>query len=99
HIGVGLARREPCDGKSFRTFPGWNGDWAYHGDDGNKYDGTGRGEKYGPRYTKGDRIGCGVDFRDRTIYYTKHGKFLGKQCPSYSSAYYRELMRCRSCPQ
>lgn len=57
-------------------------DWAYHGDDGKNYSGTGKGESYGPTYTKGDRIGCGVDFKDRTIYYTKNGQFFGEHEPS-----------------
>lgn len=59
--------------------PGWNNGWGYHGDDGKKYSASGPAEPYGPTYTKGDKIGCGVNFEDESIYYTKNGQFLGKK--------------------
>lgn len=79
HIGVGLSRWGPAGEKDFRTFPGWNTDWAYHGDDGKYYIGTGKGTCYASTYTKGDKIGCGVDYSKARIYYTKNGRFLGER--------------------
>ena len=32
--------------------------------------------KYGEIYAKGDTIGCGVDLENKSIFYTKNGKFL-----------------------
>ena len=32
--------------------------------------------KYGETFAKGDIIGCGVDFINKSIFYTKNGKFL-----------------------
>lgn len=59
--------------------PGWfPGSWAYHGDDGLIYDGyEDNGRRYGETYTKDDTIGCGVDLKRHTIYFTKNGKYLG----------------------
>lgn len=62
----------------FQTFPGWDSNWAYHGDDGARYTGTGWGVPFGPTYGEGDTVGCGVDFRDGTVYYTVNGRYLGK---------------------
>ncbi|CUS15646.1 unnamed protein product [Tuber aestivum] len=53
------------------------GSIAYHGDDGGFYhNGDGR-EIYGPTYSAGDVIGCGVDFVNDRIFFTKNGEFLG----------------------
>jgi hypothetical protein len=32
----------------------------------------------GPKYARGDTIGCGVDFAERVIFFTKNGELLGK---------------------
>lgn len=37
---------------------------GYHGDDGNKFHRSGRGQRFGPRFGAGDTIGCGLDFSD-----------------------------------
>lgn len=36
------------------------------------------GESYGPMYTCGDTIGCGVNFKTKTMFFTKNGSVLGK---------------------
>ncbi|KAJ2892093.1 hypothetical protein GGI21_005688, partial [Coemansia aciculifera] len=63
---------------SVHRLPGWDqGSWGYHGDDGNSFSGDGRGSKYGPGFTTGDTVGCGVDFTKRRIFFTRNGFFLG----------------------
>lgn len=57
---------------------GWDPDsYGYHGDDGYSFAGSGSGKPYGPCFTTGDIIGCGVNFADNTAFYTKNGSFLG----------------------
>ena len=65
----------------FQTLPGWDSNWGYHGDDGRSFTGTGWGARFGPTYGPGDTVGCGVDFRDGTVYYTVNGRYLGKSVP------------------
>ena len=68
--------------------PGWwcrVESYGYHGDDGRffawKNPGPSVGgdfdEVFGPKYGPGDVIGCGVDFANRTLFFTKNGEFLG----------------------
>ncbi|KAL8688974.1 MAG: hypothetical protein Q9218_005244 [Villophora microphyllina] len=67
------------------AFPGWPSptapnalSWAYHGDNGGFY--TSYKRKVGTSisqaepYGFGDTVGCGVDFGEGTIYFTKNGK-------------------------
>ena len=60
--------------------PGWLGTgaptWGYHGDDGKKFACSGSGEQYSGTYGLGDTVGCGVDFTNETIFYTKNGSLL-----------------------
>ncbi|PNY28842.1 Ran-binding protein 10 [Tolypocladium capitatum] len=57
---------------------GWEPEsWAYHGDDGRCYTGQTNGRTYGPTFNAGDVVGCGVDFRDRTAFFTRNGVKLG----------------------
>lgn len=57
---------------------GWDPEsWGYHGDDGHSFAGSGSGKTYGPCFTTGDIIGCGVNFAEQSAFYTKNGKFLG----------------------
>jgi Ran-binding protein 9/10 len=59
--------------------PGWEPDsWAYHGDDGMTFNCTANGKNYGPKYSSGDVIGCGVNFRTGQAFFTKNGVNLGK---------------------
>ncbi|KAH0364243.1 purine and uridine phosphorylase, partial [Aureobasidium melanogenum] len=77
-IAIGLG-----NGSSLGTgMPGWKaGSWAYHGDDGKKFDETsgGRGESYNETYGTGDTICCGIDFNSNTVDFYKNGTPLGTE--------------------
>ncbi|KDQ54931.1 hypothetical protein JAAARDRAFT_354484 [Jaapia argillacea MUCL 33604] len=58
--------------------PGWERhSWGYHGDDGYSFAAEKTGTPYGPRFENGDIIGCGIDFSQYKVFYTKNGAFLG----------------------
>ncbi|KAI8378184.1 concanavalin A-like lectin/glucanase domain-containing protein [Choanephora cucurbitarum] len=74
YIGIGFCAAT----NKLERLPGWDPDsWGYHGDDGHSFEGSGTGKNYGPCFTTGDVIGCGVNFADNSAFYTKNGKFLG----------------------
>jgi hypothetical protein len=58
--------------------------WVYRGSDGKVVGSTGRFSDLtvlpltGPKYARGDTIGCGVDFAERVIFFTKNGELLGR---------------------
>ena|ERR1043166_3545497 len=57
---------------------GWElNTFGYHGDDGKKFRSFYTGRDYGPPFTAGDTIGCGINFYNRTAFYTKNGICLG----------------------
>lgn len=59
-------------------FSGWDKhSYGYHGDDGHSFCSSGTGQPYGPTFTTGDVIGCGVNLIDNTAFYTKNGHNLG----------------------
>ena len=62
--------------------PGWMGNgapsWGFHGDDGHRFANQMVGEEYSVGYGPGDTVGCGVNFTDGTIFYTKNGSLLRK---------------------
>ncbi|XP_034230494.1 SPRY domain-containing protein 3-like [Thrips palmi] len=59
YIAIGLTRKDYPD----RRNPGWNkGSIGYHADDGKIFMGSGKGDPFGPRCHKGDRMGCGIYF-------------------------------------
>jgi hypothetical protein len=39
--------------------------------------GPGANKQYGPKFSTGDIIGCGIDFRDMSAFFTKNGIHLG----------------------
>ena len=75
-IGVGFSGNKA----SLEKLPGWEPDsWAYHGDDGMSFCCQSTGKQYGPTFTTGDVIGCGVNFLTNQAFFTKNGVFLGKR--------------------
>ena len=60
--------------------------WGYHGDDGRLFGGelsTRGGTPYGPTFSEGDTVGCGVNFDTGTAFYTKNGEIIGQCCPFF----------------
>jgi hypothetical protein len=63
---------------NFFLLPGWDKlSYGYHGDDGNAFCGSGTGQVYGPTFTTGDVIGCGLNLIEGSCFYTKNGHNLG----------------------
>ncbi|KAK0387185.1 hypothetical protein NLU13_5498 [Sarocladium strictum] len=61
---------------------GWEPEsWGYHGDDGQCLTAHSVGKYYGQPFNAGDVIGCGVNFRDNTAFFTKNGARLHKLDP------------------
>ena len=59
--------------------PGWKyGSWAYHGDDGKKFSEVGIRAAYGPTYSTGDVVGCGLEIQTGSVFFTKNGENLGE---------------------
>ncbi|KAJ6261718.1 hypothetical protein Dda_2516 [Drechslerella dactyloides] len=73
-IGVGF-----CAGDVLlNRLPGWEPySWGYHGDDGKVFCCTGVGKPYGPQFDTKDIIGCGVNFRTNSAFFTINGRNLG----------------------
>ncbi|XP_063994191.1 ran-binding protein 9 isoform X2 [Diachasmimorpha longicaudata] len=74
YMGIGLS----AHGVNVNRLPGWDKhSYGYHGDDGHSFCSSGTGQPYGPTFTTGDIIGCGVNLVDNTAFYTKNGHHLG----------------------
>ncbi len=74
YMGVGLS----AQGVNMNRLPGWDkNSYGYHGDDGHSFCSSGTGQAYGPTFTTGDVIGCGVNLVDGSCFYTKNGHNLG----------------------
>ncbi|XP_014239826.1 ran-binding protein 9 [Cimex lectularius] len=74
YMGIGLS----AQGVNMNRLPGWDKhSYGYHGDDGHSFCSSGTGIPYGPTFTTGDIIGCGVNLIDNTCFYTKNGHNLG----------------------
>ena len=58
---------------------GWEAEsWGYHGDDGRIFTSHNVGKHYGPQFNKGDVVGCGINFKENSAFYTRNGVHLGK---------------------
>ncbi|XP_061779697.1 SPRY domain-containing protein 3-like [Nerophis lumbriciformis] len=73
--------------------PGWLPDSvALHADDGKLYNGNTQGQQFGPKCSRGDRIGCGIsldaDDGQLTVFFTKNGKEVGRVDMEASEALY-----------
>lgn len=85
YIGIGLSVRKFSTNK----LPGWEKQsYGYHGDDGLKFTGTSFGDPYGPTFTTGDTIGCGVNLLDHSCFFTKNGIYLGVACKNLPKGLY-----------
>eukprot|EP00128_Syssomonas_multiformis_P017080 Colp12_sorted_trinity150504_noHs@2266 len=74
YIGIGVCAPS-CP---LSQLPGWGkNSYGYHGDDGSAFSSSGHGNPFGPTYSSGDIVGCGVNFLDQTIFYTKNGNWIG----------------------
>ena len=64
---------------SDHRLPGWDFEsYGYHGDDGNIFHGRGsQVGAYGPTFSIGDTVGCGINYKTKSIFFTVNGKFLG----------------------
>eukprot|EP00941_MAST-03F_sp_MAST-3F-sp1_P002539 g2539.t1 len=59
-------------------YPGTEvGSYGYRSEDGKKSGDISGDETYGPSYTTGDIVGCGINFCKQTIFFTKNGNHLG----------------------
>jgi hypothetical protein len=73
-IGIGFSEKDVPLSRP----PGWEPkSWAYHGDDGYSFCCQSAGKLYGPPFTTGDIIGCGVNFNTGRAFFTKNGVNLG----------------------
>ncbi|KAI1500799.1 SPRY domain-containing protein [Biscogniauxia marginata] len=65
-------------GVSLSRPPGWEPDsYGYHGDDGDVYSGGNVGKRYKDTFGPGDTIGCGINFRTGSVFFTKNANGLG----------------------
>ncbi|KAJ1565696.1 hypothetical protein HK405_011803, partial [Cladochytrium tenue] len=72
-MGVGICEKSVA----LNRLPGWDPkSWGYHGDDGFSFESSGKGRPFGPTFTTGDAVGCCVNFRRRTIFFTKNGLYI-----------------------
>ena len=79
-IGVGLSGRRT----TLNRLPGWEAEsWAYHGDDGFLFTCSPGGKAFGPQFATQDVVGCGINFRTGSIFFTKNGVFLGESRAIY----------------
>ncbi|CEP11786.1 hypothetical protein [Parasitella parasitica] len=57
-----------------------SGSLGYHGQNGHIYQQNSKGKSYGPSFAPGDVVGCGINFANNTVFFTKNGVSLGCAC-------------------
>ncbi|KAG2180488.1 hypothetical protein INT44_003492 [Umbelopsis vinacea] len=74
YISIGF-----CDADaSMDKLPGWEvNSYGLHANDGNCYNGVTKGQSYGPTFSTGDVVGCGINFGSKNAFFTKNGVYLG----------------------
>lgn len=75
-IGIGFCEKNV----DLQRLPGWElNSYGYHGDDGKAFGRNtgGHGEAYGPSFSSGDTVGCGINTADNSAFFTKNGRNLG----------------------
>nr|XP_034924590.1 ran-binding protein M homolog isoform X2 [Populus alba] len=66
-IAIGFTNQ----GFKMRRQPGWEtNSCGYHGDDGNLYNGHGKGETFGPTFTTNDTVGAGINYASQEFFFT-----------------------------
>lgn len=71
-IGIGLINK---DFNVANKMPGWeDNSIGYHSDDGNIFVSKTQGEKYGPKFSTKDVIGCCMDYINKQVFFTKNGE-------------------------
>lgn len=72
-MGIGFCSKNVI----LTRLPGWEPEsWGYHGDDGHIFNANNHGKAYGPKYGTQDTIGCGINFRTGTAFFTRNGNKL-----------------------
>eukprot|EP01071_Lankesteria_metandrocarpae_P010265 Lankesteria_metandrocarpae@DN5316_c3_g2_i2.p1 len=64
------------------------GSVGYRSEDGRKMTGTSRFDLYGPSFSEGDVVGCGVHTVGRSFFFTRNGVHLGQACSADTSLKY-----------
>ena len=74
-IAVGLALDDfPLE----ESMPGWTKrSYGYHSDDGAVFYSGAKKPGRLPPFKVGDKVGCGIDYRNSCVFYTLNGEFLG----------------------
>ncbi len=91
-IGVGFSGPKVA----LSRIPGWEPEsFAYHGDDGQIFNNTTSGKPYGPKFGTLDVIGCGINFRTNTAFFTKNGHMLGMTVVNLSNLVVADYPRHR----
>ena len=75
-VAVGISTIE-FTSYMFQRMPGWDRrSYGYHGDDGCVFHARRRLPRVFPLFSKGDTVGCGIDYTNNGVFFTLNGDFL-----------------------